>query len=373
VQSTIAQVDLSAIASNLQGIQAKVAPAQVMAVVKANAYGHGAVTVSRLALEQGCSSLAVARVEEGIELRKAGIEAPILVLGGFSPDEAFFIPRFELDATILDETGMELLAAAAQKSASSLRVHVKIDTGMNRVGVRWDKSLALVQTLLTKKELHLQGLYSHFATADCLDKSYSQLQLERFCRTLEQLRHSGIEVPQKHIANSAAILDLPDSYFNLVRPGVMMYGYYPSRETSESIPLQPAMTLRTQVHMIKTIDRGESVSYGRLYLAKEKTHIATLAIGYGDGYNRLLSGCGEVLIKGERFPVVGRVCMDWTMVDLGDRSDICVGDEAVLFGRQGEASMTVDSICAKINTIPYEVTCWIAKRVPRLYLPSGRG
>jgi len=324
-------------------------------------------------LEQGCSSLAVARVEEGVELRKAGIEAPILVLGGFSPDEAFFLPRFELDATILDEDGIALLAAAARKSERSLRVHVKIDTGMNRVGVRWDRSLALVQTLLKKKELHLQGLYSHFATADCLDKSYSQLQLERFCLTIEQLRHNGIEVPLKHIANSAAILDLPDSYFNLVRPGVMIYGYYPSRETSESIPLQPAMTLLTQVQMIKTIDRGESVSYGRLYLAKEKTRIATLAVGYGDGYNRLLSGCGEVLIKAQRFPVVGRICMDWTMIDLGDHSDVCVGDEAVLFGRQGGESVTVDSICTKMNTIPYEVTCWIARRVPRLYLPGGNG
>jgi len=371
VQQTIAKVDLSAIAWNLQGVAHKVAPAAVMAVVKANAYGHGALSVSRTALAQGCTHLAVARVDEAVELRKAGLEAPILVFGGFSHEDAFFIPRFELQATVFEEQGLRQLSAAARKAGCAVPVHVKVDTGMGRIGVAWDQTLPFVQRLLKYKELPLQGLYSHFATADWLDKSYAELQLERFRETIEQLQRYGIQVPLKHIANSAAILDMPDSYFDLVRPGVMMYGYYPSRETTESIPLRPAMTLQTRVQYVKTIERGESVSYGRQFIAREKTTIATLPVGYGDGYNRLLSNCGEVLIHGQRFPVVGRVCMDMILVDLGRCTDVAIGDEAVLFGSQGDQCITVDSICEKINTIPYEVTCWVAKRVPRLYVAAG--
>lgn len=344
----------------------------MMAVVKANAYGHGSVTVSRTALEQGCSYLAVARIDEAVELRKAGIEAPILVFGGFSHDDAYFIPRFDIEATVFDETGLRQLSAAAKQAGQPVRVHVKIDTGMGRLGVAWQEALSFIRQLQKYKELLLQGIYSHFATADSLDKSYAQLQLERFKACLETLRAQGVEIPIKHIANSGAILDMPDSYFDMVRPGIMMYGYYPTPETTQSVPLQPAMTLQTQVMQVKTLERGESVSYGRLFIAKEKTRVATLPIGYADGYNRLLSNCGEVLIHGKRFPVVGRVCMDLIMVDVSSDSTVHSGDEAVLFGEQTGQRITVESICEKLHTIPYEVTCWVAKRVPRIHMNSGQ-
>jgi alanine racemase len=372
LQQAIAKVDLSAIAFNLKGVQKKVAPASVMAVVKANAYGHGAITVSRLALEQGCRYLAVARVDEAIELRKAGIEAPILVFGGFSHDDVFFIPRFDIEATVYEEHGLKQLATAASQAQQQVRVHVKIDTGMGRIGVNWQQALPFIQRLLEYKELTFHGLYSHFATADCLDKSFSRLQLERFKQVVGQLESAGIHVAIKHFANSGAILDMADSYFDMVRPGIMMYGYYPSHETSESVPLRPAMTFITQVMQVKTVERGESVSYDRLYIAKAKTRIATLAVGYADGYNRLLTHGGQVLIHGRCFPVVGRVCMDLIMVDLGDDSNVKIGDEAVLFGKQNDQWITVDSICEKLHTIPYEVTCWVAKRVPRVYLNSAQ-
>ncbi len=372
MQQTIAKVDLSAIAFNLQGIKCKVGPAKIMAVVKANAYGHGSLTISRTALEQGCSYLAVARVDEAIELRKAGIEAPILVFGGFSHDDTFFIPRFDIEATVFDEAGLRRLAAAAKQAGRPVRVHVKIDTGMGRLGVDWQQAWPFIRQLLKYKELPLQGLYSHFATADSLDKSYAELQLERFKICINQLAAEGIQVPIKHIANSGAILDMPDSYFDMVRPGIMMYGYYPTRETTESVALRPAMTLQTQVAQVKTIERGESVSYGRLFIAKEKTRIATLPVGYADGYNRLLTNCGEVLINGKKFPLVGRVCMDLIMADVSSDPDISSGDEAVLFGEQAGEWITVDSICEKLHTIPYEITCWVAKRVPRVYMNSGK-
>ena len=368
MQQTIAQVDLSAIAFNLQGVKKQVGAAAVMAVVKANAYGHGAVAVSRRALEQGCSYLGVARVDEAIELRKAGLEAPILVFGGISHDEAFFSQRYDLETTVFDAAGAKQLQAVARSASQPMRVHVKVDTGMGRVGVAWQEATAFIASLQKYDGLTLHGVYSHFATADALDKSFAYLQLERFKLIIDQLKHKGVEVPVKHIANSAAILDMPDSYFDLVRPGIMMYGYYPSRETSESIALQPAMTFKTQIIQVKTVSRGDSVSYGRLFIATENTRIATLPVGYADGYNRLLSNGGQVLIRGQYFPVVGRVCMDLIMVDLGQNSDIQAGDEAVLFGRQNEQWLSVDSICEKVNTIPYEVTCWVGKRVPRIFI-----
>jgi len=369
LQQTIAQVDLNAIAYNVTGVQEKVKPAGVMAVVKANAYGHGAVAVSRTALARGCQYLAVARVAEAIELRKAGIEAPILILGGFGSDEVFFIPRYDLEATIFDEQDLLQLANAARKAETIVPVHIKLDTGMGRVGLPWQEVLAFAQKVQSCPSLKLQGLYSHFATADGLDKSYAELQLERFKMAVAQLQGAGIPIPIKHIANSAAILDLPESYFDMVRPGIILYGYYPSSQTTESIPLRPAMTFKTQVLQVKTIERGDSVSYERTFIAQHRTRIATLPVGYADGYNRLLSNRGQVLIRGHRYPVVGRVCMDFILVNLGLDDQVQAGDEAILFGRQGDEWITVASWCETLQTIPYEVTCWIAQRVPRLYLP----
>jgi len=364
---TVAEIDLSAIAFNLAGIKKKVAPAAIMAVVKADAYGHGAVEVSRLALQQGAEYLGVALTQEGIELRQNGLRCPILVFGGTWPEEAESLVAHDLEATVYDSKGLEALQAAARKHNKLAKIHIKLDTGMGRVGVDWREALPFAEKAAGSEGIELQGLYTHFATSDQMDKSFAYLQLARFQQVIEQLEAKGIRIPIKHTANSGAILDMPESYFDLVRPGVMMYGYYPSKETSESVPLRPAMTFKTRVLNVKAIERGISVSYGRQFIAEKETRIATLPVGYADGYNRLLSNRGEVLIRGRCYPIVGRVCMDLIMANLGDDEDVVVGDEAVLFGRQGNEDVTVQSICDLLGTIPYEVTCWVSKRVPRVY------
>ncbi len=232
----------------------------------------------------------------------------------------------------------------------------------------WREAAAFIETIVREEALELRGLYTHFATSDHLDKSFANLQLVRYRETVDALAAKGIQVPLKHTANSAAILDMPESYFDLVRPGIMMYGHYPSAETTESIEIHPAMTFKTAVIQAKTVQRGESVSYGRTWIAEKPTTIVTLPVGYADGYNRLLSNRGQVLIHGKRCPIVGRVCMDLIMADAGEGADIRIGDEVVLFGRQGEEQISVASICELLGTIPYEVTCWVSKRVPRVYM-----
>jgi alanine racemase len=368
VRPTRAEIDLGAIAFNLQGIRKKVAPAGIMAVVKADAYGHGALQVSRLALQQGAEHLAVAVVDEGVALRKAGIEAPILVFGGFSPEDAPLFIDYDLEASLFEPRSLALLKTAALKRNRAAKVHVKIDTGMGRLGVACHEAAAFIEALIREEALELRGLYTHFATSDHLDKSFANLQLLRYKAVVDELEGKGIQVPLKHTANSAAILDMHESYFDMVRPGIMMYGYYPSAETSESVEIQPAMAFKTAVIQVKTINRGESVSYGRTFITDKPTTIVTLPVGYADGYNRLLSNRGQVLIRGKRYPVAGRVCMDLIMADAGDEKNIKIGDEVVLFGTQGNEQISVASICKLLDTIPYEVTCWVSKRVPRIYM-----
>lgn len=366
MRPTYAEIDLGAIAYNLQQIRAKVAPAGIMAVVKANAYGHGALEVARTALASGATHLAVALVEEGIVLRAAGVSAPILVFGGTVPEQASLFLEHDLIASVYERQGAGALAQAAQRAGKSAWVHVKVDTGMGRVGVAWEEALPFLNWLAGERGLQIDGIYTHFATSDDKDKAFAELQLARFVEVVEGVQAMGLRV-LRHAANSGAILDLPGSYFDLVRPGVMMYGYYPSPQTSRSVPLRPAMTLKSRILYVKRVERGTSISYGRQFIAAQETTIATLPVGYADGYNRLLSNRGEVLIRGRKYPVVGRVCMDQIMVDLGPESDIHPGEEVVLFGRQGDEEVSVYSICEKLQTIPYEVTCWVSARVPRVY------
>jgi alanine racemase len=362
------EIDLGAIAFNLQGIRKQVAPAGIMAVVKADGYGHGALQVSRLALQEGAEYLAVAVVDEALALRKAGIAAPILVFGGFSPEDAPLFVDWELDATLYDTRSLALLARAAKKRGRAVRVHVKIDTGMGRLGVEWRQAADFVEQVHKTEGVELQGLYTHFATSDALDKSYAHLQLIRYKQVVEEVEGRGIRIPLKHTANSGAILDMPGSWFDMVRPGIMLYGHYPSAETTESIEIHPAMSFKTAVIQVKTLQRGESVSYGRTFIADKPTVIVTLPAGYADGYNRLLSNRGQILLHGKRCPVVGRVCMDLIMAVAEEGEEIGVGDEVVLFGKQGREEVSVASLCDLLGTIPYEVTCWISRRVPRVYM-----
>jgi alanine racemase len=363
---TVAEVDLHALAHNLKGIRKKVGKnVKIMPVVKANAYGHGIVEISRFLKDQPVDYLGVANAEEGVVLREAGLGIPVHVFTLPAATQTSSFSTFDLEPTVCTEYEARLLSAQAQRAKKTLRVHVKIDTGMNRIGVRprdLAKFLGLVGSL---RRLEIKGVYTHFATADKRDKTFSLQQLESFHRALETVHACGVNPEVIHCAGSAGILDLPESYFSMVRPGIMLYGYYPSSETSESVPLKLVLSLKSHVSMVKWIEPGESVSYGRRFIARARTKIATLPVGYADGYMRLLTGQSNALIGGKSYPIVGTICMDQLMVNVGT-NDVGVGDEAVLIGRQGRNSISAQDLASKVGTIPYEICTNISSRVPRI-------
>jgi alanine racemase len=371
LRPTFVEIDLMAIADNILEIKKRVHPVQVMAVVKADAYGHGAIPVSKVALESGATYLGVALVEEGIELRNHGFLEPILVFSGAFEDQLIDFFKYDLDVTVYKKETADSLAKVARRLQKPIHVHVKVDTGMGRVGVAYENAINFIEYLATLEGVQLQGLYTHFATSDEQDKTYANLQFDRFKKIIKILDQKNIHVPLKHAANSGAILDMPETYLDMVRPGVMMYGYYPSNETTECVAIKPAMTLKSRVIYIKQVPENFSVSYGRKFITSRPTRIATIPLGYADGYNRLLTNQAKVTIRGKKYPLVGRVCMDLVMVDIGMEDNIQVGDEAILFGKQEENAFTVKEICQLIDTIPYEVTCWLSKRVPRVYIESS--
>jgi alanine racemase len=335
-----------------------------MAVVKADAYGHGAVPVSRAALRSGSTCLGVSSPEEGGELREAGMDIPILVLGLIQPEAAYKSVVLKLEQTICS---LELAAALDQesrKASTRIHVHVKVDTGMGRIGVLPENALAFVRRVRQFKNLNLTGIFSHFSSADDADKTFATRQLEIFNGVVREIEAAGIHIPKKHIANSAAILDLPQSYLDLVRPGIMLYGLYPSPHVSRSIKLRPAMTLRTKVSYVKSVPARTPISYGRTFFTQKETRVATLPVGYGDGYSRLLSNRGTVLIKGQRAPLIGRVCMDMCLADVSGIKNVRVGDEVILFGE----NLSADEVAQNMGTINYEVVCGVGKRVPRVYV-----
>ncbi|MFQ5707497.1 MAG: alanine racemase [bacterium] len=361
------EIDLAAIAHNIRETRKHIAPAKLMAVVKANAYGHGVQEVASLALQNGADYLGVALLQEGILLRERQFHCPILVFGGFFDHQIEDFLRFNLELTLYDYDRAVALANRAADLSRPARVHIKVDTGMGRVGVAWDKAAEFVQTVSELKSIEMAGIYTHFASSDSGDKTFAETQLRRFQAVLGQLEANDIHIPLRHLANSGAVLDLPNSYYDMVRPGVMLYGYYPSPGTSKSVALKPAMAIKSRVIFLKQVPAGAPISYGLTFKADQNTTIATVPIGYGDGYNRLLSNSGQVLIRGRRFPVVGRVCMDQIMVEVGNNSTVEVGDEVVLLGRQGHEEISIYELCAKLNTIPYEITCGISQRLERRF------
>ena len=364
-RATRAIIDLGAVSYNVAEIRKKIGNERgLMAMVKADGYGHGAVEISRTALRSGADSLGVAISGEGQQLREAGIEVPILVVGLSPPEEAYKVVKFRLSQTVATVELLEALDSEAGKASTKVNVHVKVDTGMGRVGINPDDAVSFVRKVMGFKNLNLEGIFSHFPSSDERDKTFSMGQLQLFNQVISNLQLAGIEVPQKHMANSGAVLDLPQSYYDMVRPGIMLYGIYPSREVSRSIKLRPAMTFKTKVAQVKVVPAGTPISYGRTFITNKKTTVATLPVGYGDGYNRLLSNRGEVLIKGHRAPVIGNVCMDMCMVDASGVEDVRPGDEVILFGEDPP----VWEFATKIGTIPNEVVCAVSKRVPRLYI-----
>lgn len=368
------QVDLDAIAHNVRELKARIGECvQLMAVVKANAYGHGAVPAARGALQAGASHLAVARVVEGIELREGGIAAPILVMSYTLPSDAPTLVERHLTPTVNTlELARALSSEARRRRLAPIPVHVKVDTGMGRFGLLPDEVLGFVRALAGLPGLELEALYTHFGAADEADKAYTYQQQRLFVDVLTRLRESGLEVGLAHAANSAATLDMPATHLQMVRCGIVLYGMRPSSEIKATIPLRPAMSLHSRVARVRTLPAGSSISYGRTFVTSRPTRVALVPMGYGEGYHRLLSNRGSVLIRGHRCPILGRVCMDQFVVDVTAVRDVSLDDEIVVLGRQGSEEISAEEIAELAETISYEVTTSILPRVSRLYLQEGR-
>jgi len=365
---TVAIIDRSAIRHNFAAIEEKVAPpVKVMAVVKADAYGHGAVEVAKVLEAQGCGFFGVALCEEGIALREARIEAPVIVLAGLYPDQVTEVVDYDLTPVIFDTRCLSALDDAARQAGKSVDIHLKVDTGMGRLGLLPTQVAPFLEELKEYDHIRLAGLLSHFSEAEEREKSFSRTQIDSFTAVLKVVRDMGYDPVLSHMANSAAAVDLPASHFNLIRAGIMLYGAYPAESFKEKIELIPAMEVKTEIIQLKRVPKGFPVSYGRSYVTDRETLVATIPIGYGDGYSRSLSGSGQVLVGGRRAPVIGKVCMDLSMVDVTGVEGVKVGDEVVLLGRQGEEMIDADEIAAKMGTISYEVFCNISARVPRVY------
>ncbi len=353
--------------------------ARLMAVVKANGYGHGATEVARQALHHGAEALGVARRDEGTALRAAGFDCPILVLGRTSPAHTLRLLECNLTQTVCAREDAQRFSDAAVQAGKTLTVHAKIDTGMGRLGFLHDAlkpapsgdATPTARTIAAIKELpglELEGIFTHFAASDSFDKTSARRQFELFSGLLDELEGMGCRIPVRHAANSGAIIDLPETHLDMVRAGISLYGFYPSAEVDKArLALTPVMTLKSTVIQLKEVPAGFAVSYGGTYKTPRPTRVAAIAAGYADGFNRLLSSRGEALVRGVRAPVIGRVCMDLTMLDVGHIPDVRVGDAVTLIGRQGNEAVTADDLAAKLDTINYEIVTSVAGRVPRVY------
>jgi alanine racemase len=364
---TIAVIDMDALDHNFREVVRCSKGQQVLAVVKAGAYGHGAVQVSKRLLALGADMLGVALAEEGRELRDAGIHAPILIMGATFPEQAEAIVSLKLTPAIFSIAVARALSAAAYQRRTTINVHVKIDTGMGRIGIAPEEAPEFIAALRKLGSLSAQGLMTHFADADLRDKQFASQQMDRFEALLRALEANKIGVPMRHAANSAAVLDFHRAFFTAVRPGLMLYGYNPLEEGAFGAELRQVLSLITRIAFIKRVPQGVPISYGRTFTTKRESIIATLPIGYADGYSRSLSNKGTALVRGIRVPVVGRVCMDMCMIDVTDVPGAREGDDVVLIGGQGSERITADDIAVKIGTIAYEVLCGISSRVPRIY------
>jgi len=370
---TWAEIDLDAIAFNATSLKARAGgEAELMVTVKANAYGHGAVPVARAALEGGATRLAVHRTLEGVQLRQAGITAPILIMGYTLPAESERVVRWDLTPTVNSQPQAESLSAAAVAGGKPLPVHVKVDTGMGRYGLLPGEVLNFVRFLSGLPGLVLEGLYTHHAVADLADKSFTRHQFSIYMDVVKQLEAAGFTFPLKHVSNSATTLDLPEMALDMIRCGIALYGLRPSDEVEPAIPLHPALSLKSRVARVRTLPAGASISYGRTYITDKPTRVALVPVGYGDGYHRILSNRGAVLIHGRRAPIVGRVCMDQFVVDVSHIPGVQLHDEVVLIGRQGEGHIPAEEVARWAETINYEVTTSLLPRVVRIYLRGGR-
>lgn len=380
---TWAEIDLNAYAHNIRELRRITQPdSKLMAVVKANGYGHGAAEVAREALKHGAAWLGVARINEAVDLRGAGLEAPILVLGYTPAELAQQLIEFDLSQAVYGHTNAEKFSSQAQKLGKKISVHIKIDSGMGRLGLVTPALLpekeiresnpdpvVAVKKISKLKGLEIQGVFTHFATADSADRTYANRQLDIFLDFLHQLDRDGLQPPLRHAANSAALIEMPDSHLDMVRPGIATYGLNPSDEINkDKADLKPVMSLKSRIIHLKKVSAGFNVSYGITYQTEKPTTIATVPVGYADGLNRLFSSRGQMMVQGQKVSIIGRVCMDLTMLDVGEVSDVGMEDEVVIFGRQGNDSITADDLASELNTINYEIVSTVTARVPRVYV-----
>lgn len=372
IRPTRADIDLDAIQYNVTALRKLTPGAQLMAVVKADGYGHGAVPVARAALEAGASWLGIAAMEEGAALRAAGITAPALIFGYVPPAQASAVIAHNLRPALFDLPFARALSDAAQAAGRRAPVHLKADTGMGRIGKRAQEIVAFAREVAALPGIEIEGIFTHLATADEPENDYAARQLETFNAILSDLKAAGIDPPLKHACNSAGIMLHREGHHDLVRAGIALYGLPPDPGVAWPVALKPALTWRTEVALVKTVEAGTPVSYGRTYRAPARERIATLPVGYADGLFRLLSNKGEVLIHGRRCPIVGRVCMDQTMVRVPDDIDVQPGAEVILIGEQDGERITASDMARTIGTINYEIVCAISRRVPRIYWKDGR-
>ena len=365
---TVAQVNLEALSHNYAEVVRRAEGRNILAVVKAGAYGHGAIPISRRLLQLGADMLGVALVEEARELRESGIHAPILLMGTVFPEQAEAVLELKLTPVLATMSFAQALSAVAGTLQMNVPVHVKIDTGMGRIGIPPEDAADFIAAIRKLPGIDVQGLMTHFADADLCDKAYASKQIDRFESLLAELSARGMTIPVRHAANSAAILDFRRALFTMVRPGLMLYGYNPLEGGAKKTDLKPVLSLVTRIAFLKKVPRGVPISYGRTFVTERESLIATLPIGYADGYSRRLSNAGEAIVRGVRVPIVGRVCMDMCMIDVTDVSGTSEGDPVVLIGSQANERITAEDIAYKTGTIAYEVLCGISSRVPRIYL-----
>jgi alanine racemase len=367
-----AEIDLDAIAWNVQSIRQFIGEGiELFAVVKANAYGHGSIPVSQAALLAGASRVAVHRLVEALELRDGGIQAPILLMGYTPPDGASVVVDKSLTPSVISTEFAEALSRRAQAKGVSVPVHIKVDTGMSRYGVMPSEVVAFARQLKRLPGILLEGIFTHFATADWLDQRYTLQQLDVFNQVLSELKAAGIQIPLVHVANSAGLAARRESYFSAVRPGLLLYGLPPSSEWPAPFELKPTLTVKSRVSRVADLPAGSAVSYGRTYIAAQPTRAALIPVGYGDGYPRALSNRASVLIHGQRAPIIGRVCMDQFVVDIAGIENVRQDDEVVLIGRQGDETISVQELADMEGTIQHEIIARLSARLVRVYLRGG--
>ncbi len=370
-----AEINLDNLAHNIRQVRENTKEgALVTAVVKANGYGHGATDIAKTFLDNGGDRLAVAILTEAIELRLANILNPIMILGYTPRTQYEKVIEYDLIQTIYNYEDAKALSNKAEELGKDVTIHIKIDSGMGRIGFEGtEKSIEEILKISKLPNLYIEGIYTHFAKADEDDKNYTREQFQKFINIVNILENKGLAISIKHVSNSASIIDLPEYNLDMVRAGIMLYGYYPSEEVNKKdIKLKPAMTLKAKISHIKTVPKGTGISYGQIFVTDKETKIATIPIGYADGFTRLLTDKAQVFVGGRRANVVGKICMDQCMIDVSHIPDVSVNDEVVLFGYGKEGYPHVDEIAEKIGTINYEIVCMVGRRIPRVYISQGK-